>query len=376
MLVSYNGKILRKAQVIICLSKNVKMMILCLLVFVVMVGGDKNNNGAVNSQLDVEDETLLVDRPVVGILSQPYHHHHHGNHDHYDMVAASYVKWLESAGARSIPIPYDADDDLVDEILTQVNGVLFPGGAAELPKSAHRVWKMAQQYNQEGAYFPIWGTCLGFEFMMMLAAKNGPSAIKSGYKATNISLPLHFSHSSRDDKWWVSTEKSKLYKSNKIREILAHQNVTMNNHERGLDPQMFKSDYGLTTLFRIVSTNIDQNGRPFVSTVESHTYPFYGVQYHPEKNAFEFGLYPGTEIPYEAINHSDDAIYISFALAEFFVQETRKNKSGKYTLVQRHPLIYSYEMKSSLEFEQIFIILKAKHWKKENNNEIIPLSNQ
>jgi gamma-glutamyl hydrolase len=355
---------------IISFPKCIKMMILCLLVIVGLVAG--KNNGAVNSQLDNEGGDLLVDRPVIGILTQPYHHDHDRKYGTHDMVAASYVKWLESAGARSIPIPYDADDELVDEILTQVNGVLFPGGSAELPKSAHRVWQMAQQYNQNGTYFPIWGTCLGFEFMMMLAAKNGPSVIENGYKATNISLPLQYSHSSHDSIFWYSTENSKLYHNHKVRQILAEQNVAMNNHERGIEPKVFESDEGLTSLFRIVSTNVDLNGRPFVSTVESHVYPFYGVQFHPEKNAFEFSVYPNTNIPYEAINHSNDAIYICFALAEFFVQETRKNSSGRYNLVQRHPLIYSYEMRNSLDFEQTYIIPKADYWKNQNHIDFIP----
>ena len=40
------------------------------------------------------------------------------------------VKWLESAGAASIPIPYDSDEDLVNEIFSQINGILFPGGSS------------------------------------------------------------------------------------------------------------------------------------------------------------------------------------------------------------------------------------------------------
>ncbi len=60
--------------------------------------------------------------PVIGILSQPV------SDNSYQYIAASYVKWLESAGATAIVIPYDADESLTREIFSQINGVLFPGG--------------------------------------------------------------------------------------------------------------------------------------------------------------------------------------------------------------------------------------------------------
>ena len=106
-------------------------------------------------------------RPVVGILSQPLD----GENSYY--IAASYVKWLESAGARSIPIPYDADQELVSEIFSQINGLLFPGGAADLPITAKYLWDLAVERNLNGDFFPVWGTCLGFEFMLMLVADKG-----------------------------------------------------------------------------------------------------------------------------------------------------------------------------------------------------------
>jgi gamma-glutamyl hydrolase len=37
----------------------------------------------------------------------------------------------------------------------------------------------------------------------------------------------------------------------------------------------------------------DQNGLEFISTLEAKEFPFYGTQYHPEKNSFEWTLnYP------------------------------------------------------------------------------------
>jgi gamma-glutamyl hydrolase len=98
--------------------------------------------------------------PVIGILSQPYKSST-GDDDKY-IIAASYAKWLESAGARTIPIPYDADDDMVDDIFSQINGVLLTGGSSDIPSAFKRLWFLVKEANLKNKeFFPVWGTCLG-----------------------------------------------------------------------------------------------------------------------------------------------------------------------------------------------------------------------
>lgn len=38
--------------------------------------------------------------------------------------------------------------------------------------------------------------------------------------------------------------------------------------------------------FDILSINSDKNGIQFISTIEAKNFPFYGTQFHPEKNIF------------------------------------------------------------------------------------------
>ena len=40
------------------------------------------------------------------------------------------MKWLQSSGAKVIPIPYDLPEDESDILLHKINGMLFPGGDA------------------------------------------------------------------------------------------------------------------------------------------------------------------------------------------------------------------------------------------------------
>eukprot|EP00559_Dactyliosolen_fragilissimus_P002768 CAMPEP_0184856394 /NCGR_PEP_ID=MMETSP0580-20130426/1580_1 /TAXON_ID=1118495 /ORGANISM="Dactyliosolen fragilissimus" /LENGTH=323 /DNA_ID=CAMNT_0027351403 /DNA_START=47 /DNA_END=1019 /DNA_ORIENTATION=+ len=287
------------------------------------------------------------DRPVIAILSQPLKGHQtKARHeslvdDHekntkisrinsakYDKdqakdgdwhyIAASYVKWVESAGARSIVLPYDADEELTREIFGQVNGILFPGGDAILPRSAHLIYEMAVNANKKsGEYFPIWGTCLGFEFLVALAANGGDSVLRSDYRSVNISIPLIMEDEGEGVGFGDFYSYSQLYPiSSKVRKDVTNLPITFNNHVRGITPKEFKMDSGLTSVFQITSTNVDhRTGLEFVSTIEpkpntnNDTYilPFFGTQYHPEKNNFEYKLAVPTnssssmDLPYENI---------------------------------------------------------------------------
>jgi gamma-glutamyl hydrolase len=76
------------------------------------------------------------------------------------------VRWLENSGARVVPILYGGDWDETLEKLDHLNGVLFCGGSAtskDYIAFGKQIFEQAIQKNDEGNYFPLWGTCLGFE---------------------------------------------------------------------------------------------------------------------------------------------------------------------------------------------------------------------
>ena len=51
---------------------------------------------------------LRNNRPIIGIMTLPSEYVEFPN-DTYSYIAASYVKFVESSGARVIPIPYEAN---------------------------------------------------------------------------------------------------------------------------------------------------------------------------------------------------------------------------------------------------------------------------
>jgi gamma-glutamyl hydrolase len=263
--------------------------------------------------------------PVVAIMSQPTESNATNCGGTCEYIAASYVKFLELAGARALPVSYYSTAEEIDDIMTQVNGFLFPGGKSDLPAAAQHVVDNALNISSHGGYFPVYGACLGYEWIMMsIGGKDALDA--SDLDAENMTLPLNFTSDAED---------SRLYADAAARKIFAEEPVTLNNHQGGVTPAEFAANERLKSTVRVLSTNMDRKGAEFISSVEGITAPIYAVQYHPEKNIFEWGTYD-SGAPYDVINHSPHAVIAAQSLANFFVAETRKNANA-YDLSQSRP---------------------------------------
>jgi gamma-glutamyl hydrolase len=306
---------------------------------------------------------VAVATPVIGILAQPLHTTNPSNgsdqQQQFYYIAASYVKWLEAGGARSISIPYDTQSTvLLDELFQQINGLLLPGGDAVMPYSIRYLLDKVMESNRNGNYFPVWGTCLGFEFLIQYVG--GDDAIQHGFNASNISLPLLIDSA-------TYTENSQLYNDINIYHSVTNYPITMNNHHQGIEPQWFIQNDALARMWYTTSTNYDLNHRPFVSTIEPrypNHFPLYGVQYHPEKNAFEYATYPNTNIPYESIDHTAVGVAFSISMAQYFVDLVRygqeHNPYHDYTKVDQFPTIATtYPIQTGIQFEEIYIVPNA-----------------
>lgn len=68
--------------------------------------------------------------------------------------------------------------------------------------------------------------------------------------------------------------------------MFAEKAITYNHHSYGVSPGRFATDRGLSSVFTPIAISHDNAGTPFVAAMESKTYPFFGVQFHPEKAQF------------------------------------------------------------------------------------------
>ncbi|XP_068018572.1 gamma-glutamyl hydrolase isoform X1 [Melanerpes formicivorus] len=269
------------------------------------------------------------ERPIIGILSQECHYdkfHRFGS----SYIAASYVKFLESAGARVVPVRLNLSDEEYDRLFHSINGVLFPGGGVDLKTSEYsRVAKIfyhkALEANDKGDYFPVWGTCLGHEELTYLTSGE---VLLTNTKTEGAALPLNFTPAAKESRLFRSFPADVLH-------AFATEPLTSNFHMWSLSMENFTKNEKLHDFYKVLSTNRDGEVE-FISTMEAYKYPIYGVQWHPEKNPFEWKDSPG-------IPHSPSAVRAAYYIADFFINEARKSLHRfPSEEEERKALIYNY----------------------------------
>ncbi|XP_062920190.1 gamma-glutamyl hydrolase-like [Mobula hypostoma] len=287
-------------------------------------------------------------RPLIGILAQEVSDKFANYGSSY--IAASYVKYLESAGARVVPISTKLSEAEYRKLFYSINGVLFPGGHVNLQTSqyakiASLFYDLAIQAYDHGTYFPILGVCLGFEQLTVLTSGKN---LLVATNTKNVSLPLKFSQAAATSRMFKNVPED-------LMKALVVEPLTGNFHKWSLSVEQFERNEDLKNFYKILTTNTDSQQIEFISTMEAHSYPIYGVQWHPEKNPYEWN--PNISIP-----HTSNAVKLTWYMADFFVSEAQKNwhhfpneKEEEGALIYNYAPIYAGNISS---FEQIYVIDK------------------
>lgn len=134
--------------------------------------------------------------------------------------------------------------------------------------------------------------------------------------------------------------------------ILSSEEVTSNFHQFCVTEKNM-TDYGLDKEWTVISLNKDWNGFEFISSIEHKKYPFYGIQFHPEKNLFEW-------VRNKNISHTTNAVLASQYFANFFVDESRKSSHHfKNSKDEDNYVIYNFDPtftgKKGSAFEQSYM---------------------
>ena len=90
---------------------------------------------------------------------------------------------------------YDSSAADLTTLFNSLDGLVFPGGAAHLSSveflaAGALLYSLAISANDQGQHFPVWGTCLGFEVLMVLQSKN-VAILETGLDSENLTLPLN-----------------------------------------------------------------------------------------------------------------------------------------------------------------------------------------
>lgn len=295
--------------------------------------------------------TLATDeinpRPIVGIVSL-------ANSDEPgetgSIIPASYVKWLEQAGARVAVIPFNAPPAETDRLFKGLNGLLFTGGGLSLEydtvywKQAVYLWNKAKALNDQGDVFPIWGSCQGFQLMHLLVAR--PARIDDvlvceAYDSTNVPMRLDMTQHAPGSKLFGPAQfvPALMDGSNMnptVYDVFATHNITQNLHNCGIDPDTFARNPHLPSFYRILSNNVDLQGKPFVSTIEAIRYPFWAAQWHAERTQFEWNVK-------EKLAHTAESIAAHSYVAQRWMMLARQSKQRYPSMEEevRH-LVYQF----------------------------------
>lgn len=247
-----------------------------------------------------------------------------------DAVPRSVVDWLESTGARVVPLPHHSSRSYLAQAIAQSDALMLPGGDWHYLDRVSRAQvqfiyrtALAQNRDEKGRtrrVYPILGICTGMQFILNFTAHT--PVLSKGFKAGNLTVAQQFTEPAKESNFVR-------YASERVIKALKKP-VVLNKHWLAITPKDFaNSKSGLADNFLVVAHQQDRRNATFVSIVEGKEDPVLAVQFHPEVNAYEFGTVNG--LPFEAINHKVDAVLASKFLATYFVNSTQPSKRPKPT---------------------------------------------
>lgn len=208
-------------------------------------------------------------------------------------IMKAYVDWFEEHCVRVIPIPYNTTQH--EDYFKSVNGLFIPGGETEFIMKNKVFLETVKTFFElsltSNEYFPIWGTCFGFELLLCLIG--GFNKLKR-YPAHGF-YPIQITHNGFHSRMFESFSKHYLT-------YLETHKSCNNNHDYGISPSDFMANSHLRRFYNILATSKDENGAEYVAAIEGKFYPVYGVQWHPERQR--------TTGPF----------------VDFFISELKKNK--------------------------------------------------
>jgi len=281
---------------------------------------------------------FVNDKPIIGVLAQELTSGMKEVLPQYkSYIGASYVKFIESGGARVVPIMIDQNDTYYEKMVRSLNGIVWPGGGNKIDTSGYakagaKLYDLIVASGKAGNPVPLWATCLGFQMLMYLTANTANGATKhdildrcQGVEETTLPLDL---------KEWKN---SSLLGSapDSVIHPLKTMDITSNFHKYCVFTKIFNK-WKLNDDFLMVSTNNDTDGVEFISTVEHKTLPIWGAQWHIEKNQYEF-------IPDSGVPRFPEAIHLGHYIAQFFNDQARQNNNSFSSIEEaRKYLIYNY----------------------------------
>lgn len=154
----------------------------------------------------------------------------------------------------------------------------MPGGGTTLfgkdktpskyQKAATEILKFAKSQNDKGTYFPVLGTCLGFQSMIMSLMGETPDQMYTDYADSHVGHRITKTDQFSQSKFWTSLDQEILQKSFDSGNVFYV-------HSNGFDAEALMKDERFTSKMLLTSTSLTDAGIRFAASVESKDYPFF-----------------------------------------------------------------------------------------------------
>jgi len=200
-------------------------------------------------------------------------------------VHREYLNWVQRSGAVAVVVPYNTEH--LGAYLKSLHGMVFCGGSIEDKRThttrqyktylgaVHSVVDYAVKEKDSGNYFPIWGTCLGFE---MLALMGDPPKDPELFKALQKVRKFGTGTLTFDPAF----SKIKRRFPADLRARLEETPCCTHKHNYGFTLTDDNFEH-MRHYLRVVAVDHLPNGTPYMNMFEYKHYPFYGAQWHVER---------------------------------------------------------------------------------------------
>lgn len=324
-----------------------------------------------NFQLKEANRTMKINKNnvIIGILSISIDNTKE-KIDAGSYLAQSYVKWIESTGARVIPIQFDLPLPVIISLLNQINGLLLPGGNIGGDDKKQLFYMSRVQFivnfitrqNLIGNYFPIYGICLGYQLLIMAVLEKTPElALKNYYNLVNISK-LYFNGEKSIHLQKLSKKDNNVLISPFMNDMFTDKDI-YNFKNNGSAYFYHNYIFSMTGKymnkirdFVIPTMIVKYYNKEYMCGYQFKSLPYYATLFHPEKNFF---IWTQSNIPRNIYSNK-----ISYELSNFFVNECKKNyniyKTG--TNQENSLFIENYDL---LSYDNTLRTLFPKNIKKD-----------
>jgi len=262
---------------------------------------------------------------------------------------------LQAAGAHVIPIQWDLPLANITALLSQIDGVYFPGGSASLwdattmnktdfGLAVNNILTQIIQINTNGDFLPFMGTCLG---MSMIATAFAPNLTLylPGVDVWNVSKPIFFTALLKTSTLFQGLDSNTISEMQTLNMAFFHTMFLINS-------TIWFQNNTLSGNFSVTAVAIDGNNTSFAAVIEGIHMPVYATQFHYEKNTYEWDKYD--DMP----QNRTYAVKVQQQITNVFVNQTRKcNHTMTMTMLQNLSMLNynAFHFGVSPEYERVYL---------------------